>query len=133
MDDISIPGSPGELIDKITILELKLEHIQDPNKRSNIRYELSQLNSVFDAHIPNSPQVIALKSELKSVNSQLWAIEDDIRICERNQDFGPQFISLARAVYVTNDQRATVKKEINLLLNSAIVEEKSYQSYLPTA
>ncbi len=131
MTDILIPGSPGELVDKITILELKLNHIQDPEKRTNIEYELHQLTTVFGTHVPNTPTIHTLKTALKSVNQQLWTIEDDIRICERHQDFGPRFIELARAVYITNDQRAAIKKDINLHLNSAIVEEKSYQSYRP--
>ncbi len=131
MTEILIPGSPGELVDKITILELKLNNIQDAEKRTNIEYELHQLNMVLEDHVPNTPQLNTLKTALKSVNQQLWTIEDDIRICERHQDFGPQFIALARAVYITNDQRATIKKDINIQLNSAIVEEKSYQSYRP--
>jgi hypothetical protein len=131
MSDISIsaPIAPGELIDKITILEIKSERISDEAKLKNVRIELDTLAGTRDAHIEASGEMTRLTAELKSINEELWVIEDDIRDCERNGDFGETFIKLARAVYHTNDRRAAVKKEINLLLGSTLVEEKSYAEY----
>ncbi|MEQ9327531.1 MAG: DUF6165 family protein [Rhodospirillales bacterium] len=131
MAEISItaPIAPGELIDKITILEIKSERMTDAAKLRNVRIELDTLAATRDGHIEPSDEMARLTAELKSINEELWVIEDDIRDCERNGDFGPEFIRLARAVYVTNDRRADVKKKINLLLGSTIVEEKSYAAY----
>ena len=126
MTDIMVPTSPGELIDKLTILRLKAEQITDPAKLTNVRHEQQVLSSIADAHLPRNDALAALWDELYRINGDLWVIEDDIRACEARGDFGPAFIALARAVYVTNDERAAVKKRINLLLGSAIVEEKSY-------
>ena len=126
MKDILVPVSPGELIDKITILQLKKNNITDGVKLANVSYEFSELMAHADRSIPQSAELSALWEKLLEINSQLWVIEDDIRACEQKQDFGPEFIRLARAVYKTNDRRAALKKEINLLLGSAIVEEKSY-------
>ena len=123
------PHRPGELIDKITILEIKSERMTDAAKLRNVRIELDTLAATRDAHIEPSDEMTRQSAELKSINEELWVIEDDIRDCERNGDFGPEFIRLARAVYVTNDRRADVKKKINLLLGSSIVEEKSYAAY----
>ena len=130
MKDILVPIAPGELIDKLTILQLKSENITDPVKLANVKHEYTVLKAVADAHIPASAKMTALWQKLYAINADLWVIEDDIRAFEGRSDFGAGFVALARAVYVTNDQRAAVKKEMNLLLGSAIVEEKSY--YSPT-
>ncbi len=129
MNEILIPISPGELLDKITILEIKSERIGDPAKVANVKTELAMLNEVWNERVEADAEIEALTAELKSINESLWEIEDDIRDEERNKRFGERFIELARAVYVTNDRRADVKKRVNLHLNSAIVEEKSYQDY----
>ena len=129
MNEILIPISPGELLDKITILQIKSERIDDPAKVANVKNELGMLNQVWQDAVDSDDTISALTAELKSVNEALWDIEDDIRDEERDRRFGERFIELARAVYVTNDQRADAKKRVNLHLNSAIVEEKSYQDY----
>ena len=121
--------APGELIDKITILRIKSERISDEAKLKNVRTELDLLTATQKEHVPASDEMMRLQEALKTVNEALWEIEDDIRDCERQGDFGEEFIRLARAVYVTNDKRAALKKEINLLLGSSIVEEKSYAKY----
>lgn len=121
--------APGELIDKITILRIKSERIRDEAKLKNVRTELDILTATQKEHVPASDEMVRLEAALKTVNEALWEIEDDIRDCERQGDFGEEFIRLARAVYVTNDKRAALKKEINLLLGSTIVEEKSYAEY----
>ncbi len=121
--------APGELIDKITILRIKSERIADEAKLKNVRTELDILTATQQEHVPASDEMLRLEEALKTVNEALWEIEDDIRDCERQGDFGEEFIRLARAVYVTNDKRAALKKEINLLLGSTIVEEKSYAEY----
>tara|TARA_R110002110_G_scaffold137234_2_gene322379 strand:+ start:625 stop:1098 length:474 start_codon:yes stop_codon:yes gene_type:complete len=126
---LSAPIAPGELIDKITILEIKSERIEDPAKLANVETELKTLSATRDRHIGASDEMTALTASLKSINEELWVIEDDIRDCERNGDFGETFIRLARAVYRTNDRRADVKKQINILLGSSLVEEKSYAAY----
>ena len=126
---VTIEIAPGELIDKITILEIKTERMSDEAKLANVRVELEVLSASRDAAIPPSPEMDRLTTDLKSVNEELWGIEDDIRDCERAGDFGPKFVELARAVYRTNDRRAALKREINVLLGSALVEEKSYQPY----
>jgi len=129
MNEILIPISPGELLDKITILQIKSERIADAAKVANVKTELGMLEQVWSEAVDDDEQIRALKRELKSINEALWEIEDDIRDEERNRRFGERFIELARAVYVTNDERANAKKEVNLHLNSNIVEEKSYQDY----
>jgi len=126
MMDILVPTSPGELIDKLTILQLKSEKITDLGKHANVLHEQSVLKAIATKALPKRPDLQVLWDRLYQINSDLWAIEDDIRKCEARSDFGPAFIALARAVYVTNDERAAVKKEINLLLGSDLVEEKSY-------
>ncbi|MBS1301866.1 DUF6165 family protein [Loktanella sp. SALINAS62] len=128
MKDLLVPTAPGELIDKLTILRLKEEKISDAAKLANVRHERRVLQAIADRALPPSDALMALWNELYEINADLWVIEDDIRACEGRSDFGATFIALARAVYVTNDQRAAVKKRINLLLGSAIVEEKSYYS-----
>jgi hypothetical protein len=129
MNEILIPISPGELLDKITILQIKSERIADATKVANVQTELGMLEKVWGEAVSDDEQILALKRELKSINEALWEIEDDIRDEERNRRFGERFIELARAVYVTNDERANAKKKVNLHLNSSIVEEKSYQDY----
>ena len=126
MDDILVPTAPGELIDKLTILRLKSERILDAAKLSNVAHERKVLQDIADQALPESKKLGLLWETLYQINASLWVIEDDIRECESRQDFSAEFIRLARAVYQTNDRRAAVKKQINLLLGSAIVEEKSY-------
>ena len=125
---LKIEVAPGELIDKITILEIKLARISDEEKVRNVQREYALLTQVADV-VLTSPEITVLRSELKQINEVLWRIEDDIREQERRQDFGPEFVRLARAVYRTNDERARVKREINRLLNSTLVEEKAYAPY----
>ncbi len=127
--ELLVPVAPGELIDKITILEIKAARIRDAAKNANVRRELALLAGTRQQAVPESPDLARLTAALKAVNETLWEIEDDIRACEAAQDFGPRFVTLARAVYQNNDQRAALKREINLLLGSEIVEEKSYQPY----
>lgn len=126
---ISVEIAPGELIDKITILDIKLERISDAAKRANVQVEWDTLNAAKDAAVPQSEALERLETDLKAVNEKLWVIEDDIRDCERDGDFGQKFIDLARSVYITNDERARLKREINELLGSRLVEEKSYAAY----
>lgn len=126
---IQVPVSWGELVDKITILQIKSERISDKAKLANIHKELEELTRTANAAAVFPADVIALQAELKAVNEKLWVIEDDIRDCERNKDFGAKFIELARAVYFTNDERFRVKREINDALGSALSEEKSYAAY----
>ena len=117
----------GELIDKITILRIKSERMTDAAKLVNVRRELDVLSATRDASLSVSVELSALESALKAINEALWQIEDDIRACEAGRDFGPRFIELARAVYTSNDRRAAIKKDINLLSGSSLVEEKSYR------
>lgn len=129
MDQLMAPVSPGELLDKITILEIKSERIADPQKNANVRTELNMLNAIWAQGVPAEVDLSAQRAALKAVNEQLWEIEDDIRDEERAKRFEQRFVELARSVYVTNDERARIKKEINLALGSVIVEEKSYSDY----
>jgi len=129
MNELSVPISFGELIDKITILEIKSERIGDASKLANVRAELGQLNRTWAAHPSSQVAIDDERARLRSVNEALWDIEDRIRIKERAQAFDAEFIELARAVYFRNDERAAVKREINLKLGSTLVEEKSYQDY----
>ena len=126
---VTIEISPGELIDKITILEIKSERISDTAKLANVRYELELLGAARAGSLTASAELDRLARELKSVNVTLWEIEDDIRACEAAGDFGPRFVELARAVYRTNDRRAALKREIGALFGSKLVEEKSYKEY----
>jgi hypothetical protein len=128
-DVMTVPVSFGEVLDKITILEIKSERIADPEKVKNVRLELDELSANWNQVVQDQTAISNLRSQLKAVNGELWVIEDDIRDQEAAQDFGPKFIELARAVYVTNDKRAAIKKEVNLALGSRFVEEKSYQDY----
>ena len=122
--------SNGELLDKLSILELKLKNIKDNKKLINIKNEYGGLsplcNNLFDNY---GNELRSLYAKLSEINAELWKIEDDIRECERNKDFGDEFVQLARAVYFTNDKRSDVKKSINLLTESGFVEEKSYEDY----
>jgi hypothetical protein len=128
-DVIKVPVSFGEVLDKITILEIKSERIADPEKVKNVRLELDELSATWNEAVQDQAATADLRKQLKAVNEELWKIEDDIRDQEAAQDFGPRFIELARAVYVTNDKRAAIKKKVNLALGSRFVEEKSYQDY----
>ena len=126
---LQVPVSVGEVLDKITILQIKLAHISDAAKRANIQNELDALLPLVAGDAFTTDQIQGLMAELKSVNEALWDIEDDIREKEAAKSFDDEFIRLARAVYVTNDKRAKIKKQINLATGSALVEEKSYESY----
>jgi hypothetical protein len=126
---ILVEVAPGELIDKITILEIKSERIADAGKLKNVRVELDVLAAARDAAMAASAELADLTAQLKQVNEALWEIEDAIRDCERGQEFGPKFIELARSVYHSNDRRAALKRQINELLGSKLIEEKSYAAY----
>ncbi len=127
--EVSVEVSPGELIDKITILEIKLERIEDEDKLKNVKLECETLTRARDEAIEATPKLEKLTADLKDSNERLWEIEDDIRQCEHDKDFGDRFVELARAVYVNNDQRSRLKREINELLGSHLIEEKSYAAY----
>lgn len=129
MSEIQVPVSFGELLDKIAILQIKSERMRDPDKLANVRRELSALEQTWMAHPAAGSDVARLRASLKDVNERLWVIEDDIRIKEKAQVFDDSFVQLARAVYFENDERARIKKDINLALGSAYVEEKSYEDY----
>jgi hypothetical protein len=129
MQDVLVPISPGELLDKITILRIKSERMRDAGKLANVRHELRLLEQTWSAAVPASANVGADEQALKAVNTRLWDIEDEIRVLERKQQFDAAFIALARSVYIENDERAAIKKRVNLALGSALIEEKSYQPY----
>ena len=129
MSEILVPVSFGELLDKIAILQIKSERMSDAAKLANVRNELAALETTWAAHPAAAQDIAALRADLKAVNERLWVIEDDIRLKEKAQAFDDEFVRLARAVYFENDTRAKVKKDINLALGSAYVEEKSYQDY----
>jgi hypothetical protein len=129
MNLISAPVSCGELIDKVTILEIKAERIADPDKLANVRDELRLLTELWEADPASATDIGTERAELKRINEALWEIEDEIRVKEREQSFDARFIELARSVYRTNDKRAAVKRAINLKLGSRLVEEKSYEDY----
>jgi hypothetical protein len=126
---IQVEISPGELIDKLTILEIKRERIRDLDKRLHVELEYSKVREVFDKRIELSEALQELYVGLRGVNVRLWDVEDEIRDCERRKDFGAPFVELARSVYLTNDRRAEIKRAINTLLGSALVEEKAYKAY----
>jgi|SRR5665213_3642241 len=129
MNEIKVPISPGELLDKVTILRIKSQRMTDPRKLSNVRLELSALEATWNLSAYAAIDVETEISALQSVNERLWVIEDDIRDQERAQTFGAEFVRLARAVYIENDERAAIKRRINETLGSSIVEEKSYREY----
>jgi hypothetical protein len=123
---IMAPVSAGELLDKISILEIKVARITDPAKAALARFELGQLAAIADESIASTDEIAVLRDELKEVNETLWDVEDDIRRKEHAAAFDAEFVELARAVYVTNDRRAALKRRINEALGSAIVEVKEY-------
>jgi len=127
--EIKVPISPGELIDKITILRIKSQRMNDPQKLHNVRLELEALQGTWSGSAFAGSDIEADIDALMTVNERLWVIEDDIRDKERAQAFDAEFIRLARAVYVENDERAAIKRRINAKLGSTIVEEKSYRPY----
>jgi len=126
---IQIEVAAGELIEKITILELKAAYLTDAEKLGHVRHELQMLQQVARQAFEPSASLADLTAQLKAINAELWQIEDAIRLSEQKQDFGPQFIELARAVYHRNDRRAELKRQINALVGSRLVEEKSYTAY----
>jgi tetratricopeptide (TPR) repeat protein len=126
---VTVEVSPGELLDKIAILEIKSQRISDPAKLRNVTVELWALEAVRRRALQETPELAALAAELRAVNEALWEIEDDVRRCERDGDFGPRFVELARSVYRTNDRRAALKRRVNDLLGARVVEEKSYADY----
>ena len=126
---VLVPTSWGEVIDKITILEIKSERLTDAAKIANVRTELNALVEVREREFPNHKGLATLAAKLKAINEKLWVVEDDIRDLERAKSFDAKFVELARAVYFTNDERANVKREINGLLGSKLIEEKSYAPY----
>ena len=129
MSLLHVPVSYGELLDKITILEIKSERMTDAAKLANVRDELALLEQTWQAHPAARTDIASERAALKQVNAALWDIEDRIRLLEKAQRFDAGFIELARAVYVRNDERAAIKRAINLKLGSRLVEEKSYQPY----
>ena len=129
MARIEVPVSAGELVDKVTILEIKSERINDASKLVNVRRELAGLAAIVDPMLKANTGLAPLKSSLRKINETLWQIEDDIRDCERRKEFGAPFVELARGVYRNNDRRAQLKREIDQLLGSELTEEKSYQAY----
>ena len=131
MKDILVPISPGELLDKITILRIKAARMTDAVKVANVRLELQLLEQTWRDSVDSPAEVAADEHALQAVNERLWVIEDDIRDKEAAQSFDARFIELARAVYIENDERAAIKKRINVKLGSRIVEEKSYRPYRP--
>ena len=129
MSEIRVPISPGELLDKITILRIKSTRMSDPQKLANVRSELQVLEETWHGSNYAKAGIAADTNALLEVNERLWVIEDDIRHKERAQAFDAEFIRLARAVYIENDERAAIKRRINLKLGSTIIEEKSYKVY----
>jgi hypothetical protein len=127
--EIKVPVSPGELLDKVTILRIKSERMSDPVKLKNVREELAALEHTWQSSPYSKADIAADVEALQRVNERLWVIEDAIRDQERAKDFGAEFVRLARAVYFENDERAAIKRRINLKLGSSIVEEKSYADY----
>lgn len=128
-NEIRVPVSPGELLDKITILRIKSKRMHDPAKVQNVRLELAALEATWAASAYATAGVAADIDALMNVNERLWVIEDEIRDKERAKVFDAEFIRLARAVYVENDERAAIKRRINVTLGSTLIEEKSYQAY----
>jgi len=129
MQEILVPVSPGELLDKITILRIKSARMSDAAKLANVRHELGLLESTWRAVVPAGVDLAAEERALAAVNAKLWDVEDRLRQQEGERRFDADFIELARAVYFNNDERAAIKKRINIALGSVLVEEKSYQHY----
>ena len=127
---MKIEISTGELMDKLSILEIKMQKIKDPKKSANVEKELKELNKHFQDLLDQYGELIKNHYlKLSKINKTLWDIEDNIRKKESAEEFDSEFVELARSVYITNDQRAKVKKEINLFTNSELLEEKSYSQY----
>jgi hypothetical protein len=126
---LNVQTSPGEFLDKLTILEIKAERIGDPAKLANVRRELEQLRATWAASPLAARDVGALVAGLRSANETLWEIEDRLRALEAEKRFDAEFVELARTVYHTNDRRAAIKRQLNLQLGSDLFEEKSYTSY----
>jgi hypothetical protein len=127
---MKVEVSNGELLDKLTILELKMSNISDDKKLINVKKEFNELSPLAKLLFEKFKDELLIKyKELALINSQLWKIEDDIRECEKNKNFGEKFVELARTVYFTNDKRSDVKKQINILTGSGFIEEKSYEDY----
>ena len=127
---MKVEVSNGELLDKLTILELKMSNISDDKKLINVKKEFNELNPLAKLLFEKFKDELLIKyKELALINSKLWRIEDDIRECEKNKNFSEKFVELARAVYFTNDKRSDVKKQINILTGSGFIEEKSYENY----
>lgn len=129
MNEISVPISPGELLDKITILRIKSKRMSDPAKLANVRAELAALEQTWGRSRYAAIDVAGDVDALLEVNERLWSIEDDIRDKERAQAFDAEFVRLARSVYLENDERAAIKRRLNLKLGSTLIEEKSYADY----
>ena len=129
MNEIKVPVSPGELLDKITILRIKSARMRDASKLANVRSELEALERIWSSSPYAAVDVASDVNALLAVNERLWAIEDDIRDKERAQSFDGDFVRLARAVYIENDERAAIKRRLNVKLGSSLIEEKSYAEY----
>lgn len=129
MNSPKVPISWGELFDKITILQIKLENLTSKDALENVEREFKQLQSIFIKYFPKNTEAKQLEEELKQINQQLWDIEDKIRDKERNRSFDDEFIQLARSVYIINDERSRIKRKINDVFGSEFVEEKSYPEY----
>ena len=129
MNEIRVPVSPGELLDKITILRIKSSRMRDAGKLANVRTELEALEQLWNASPYAAVDVTSDVGALLAVNERLWAIEDDIRDKERAKTFDADFVRLARAVYIENDERAAIKRRLNMKLGSSLIEEKSYAEY----
>ncbi len=123
---IEVEISPGELIDKLTILEIKLENIRDEAKIANIRFEYDYLSEVCQKAIEDTDEIKSLRSQLKEVNQTIWRVEDLVREHEKRKEFGAEFVELARTAYLSNDSRSIAKRQINDILNSNLIEEKSH-------
>jgi hypothetical protein len=123
--------SPGELLDKISILQIKAQRLTDPGKLANVGRELAALEAVRDRALAPSEELASLAAQLRSINEALWEVEEGLRRCEREGDFGPDFVELARWVYQHNDRRMALKRRLNELLASPLVEEKDYTAHIP--
>ena len=128
-EDIIVPVSSGELIDKISILKIKKKKIFNKSKLKNINNELSLLNEIYKNNFKNNKKLLLYEKKLIKINKKLWDIEDKIRFLESKKNFNQEFIDLARAIYINNDERSEIKKKINKLTGSRLIEEKSYKSY----
>jgi hypothetical protein len=129
MNEIKVPISPGELLDKITILRIKSRRMTDPRKLANVRVELEALEETWKSSAYAGIDIAKDVDALLAVNERLWTIEDDIRDKERGQAFDAEFVRLASAVYIENDERAAIKRRLNVRLGSSLIEEKSYAQY----